>query len=204
VGVFCAPAGITAEQVARSLPKQALGISDDTQATVMVANAMNKHWGSIKAKLNEYEKAVEQFNAAGGVCVIAAGNSGQAQQQAGLDAGKNLLALDNGKTVNVGATDDNGQIAQYSSASNSMAMVANGKAPVATQNSQTGQFEQQEGTSFAAPKVAGKIARLMQTERINGQEAVKRLKASATPIDGATKQQQGAGRIETNDSALQT
>jgi hypothetical protein len=134
--------------------------------------ANNKH--QLDEALQEYTQAVKHLKAKEVPVVVSAGNEGElakAAKQTGVhlptekDEELNLLGIKDAIVVGAGFKD--GELTDYSSEGSTVDFVV-----------QANSLE--EGTSFAAPHVAGKLAELME-QGLSAGDAESQLKQAGTP-----------------------
>ena len=128
--------------------------------------------------------AVKAANAAGLIMVAAAGNDGAA-----VDYPAALPEV-----IAVSATDSNNNVTSWSSRGPEVLVAAPGSNIYSTYKG--GAYASMSGTSMAAPHVAGAIAlKLQVAPGLTPAQMVILLAQTATPLSGATADEQGAGLV---------
>ena len=127
-----------------------------------------------------YSKAIAEVNKRGAILVVAAGNDGQ-------DASK-VAPANCGGSIVVGATDQNGKRSDFSNYGKIVDVSAPGSNIMSTVNLGTtvstgAGYTEYDGTSMAAPQVAGVIALMKSVDpSLNAERAKQILKQSSKPL----------------------
>ncbi|MTD47136.1 S8 family serine peptidase [Conexibacter sp. W3-3-2] len=123
--------------------------------------------------------AVQAYLDRGGVVVASAGNRSEDLDREPATTPRDL-ALHPGYLL-VGATDTTGdQLAWFSARGRTRVDLATAGSDVRTRTA-SGAWTSSSGTSFAAPQIAGLIARIAVQQQISVQQAAQQLRASARP-----------------------
>ena len=127
-----------------------------------------------------YSKAIAEVNKRGAILVVAAGNDGQ-------DASK-VAPANCGGSIVVGATDQNGKRSDFSNYGKIVDVSAPGSSIMSTVDlgttvSKGAGYTEYDGTSMAAPQVAGVIALMKSVDpSLNAERAKQILKQSSKPL----------------------
>lgn len=127
-----------------------------------------------------YSKAIAEVNKRGAILVVAAGNDGQ-------DASK-VAPANCGGSIVVGATDQNGKRSDFSNYGKIVDVSAPGSSIMSTVDLGTtvstgAGYTEYDGTSMAAPQVAGVIALMKSVDpSLNAERAKQILKQSSKPL----------------------
>ena len=127
-----------------------------------------------------YSKAIAEVNKRGAILVVAAGNDGQ-------DASK-VAPANCGGSIVVGATDQNGKRSDFSNYGKIVDVSAPGSNIMSTVDLGTtvstgAGYTEYDGTSMAAPQVAGVIALMKSVDpSLNAERAKQILKQSSKPL----------------------
>ncbi len=140
------------------------------------AKILNNSWGprSRRPSSPTLEAAIDYVHSKGGICVFAAGNSG--------DDTKYYSPANYSKTISVGATDSNDLRPSFSNYGNTVDIYAPGKNILSLQNGNDS-YSYKSGTSMAAPHVSGALALLLSINpSLTFSQILSKLKNSSTPI----------------------
>ena len=127
-----------------------------------------------------YSKAIAEVNKRGAILVVAAGNDGQ-------DTSK-VAPANCGGSIVVGATDQNGKRSDFSNYGKLVDVSAPGSSIMSTVDlgttvSKGAGYTEYDGTSMAAPQVAGVIALMKSVDpSLNAERAKQILKQSSKPL----------------------
>ena len=127
-----------------------------------------------------YSKAITEVNKRGAILVVAAGNDGQ-------DTSK-VAPANCGGSIVVGATDQNGKRSDFSNYGKLVDVSAPGSSIMSTVDlgttvSKGAGYTEYDGTSMAAPQVAGVIALMKSVDpSLNAERAKQILKQSSKPL----------------------
>lgn len=132
-------------------------------------------------------RGVSKLTEQGVLLIAAAGNSGPRENTVGYPAGYE-------EVISVGAVDEAGRVARFSSRGRSVDVVAPGTNVLSTWLDD--RYRRLDGTSMAAPHAAG-IAALLWPRLGNALEVREALLSTAVPLDGDWPETaQGRGRVD--------
>ena len=173
-------AGVYDSDIADAMVWAAGGTVEGVPANSNPAKIINLSLGGEGTCPATYSKAIAEVNKRGAILVVAAGNDGQ-------DTSK-VAPANCGGSIVVGATDQNGKRSDFSNYGKIVDVSAPGSNIMSTVDLGTtvstgAGYTEYDGTSMAAPQVAGVIALMKSVDpSLNAERAKQILKQSSKPL----------------------